>query len=267
MVKCANPQCENVKPSFIKTLLYPSQKGIMREGKWFCSKECYIRYLTNKIIKEKNDALLKNEVEFTRRIGDILIESGVITSAQMKRALEEQKNKGEKIGKILVQMGFVESNEILKILSQQSGVPYIDLNKISHIPPIVGAIPHRVINEFKLLPFEFNESEKFISIAISEPYDVRILRPLFEELFEGFSIKFFLGDENKIMEILRNIFPDFQQKTDENGAFEKRIIEIISFLKGIGAEAIKIDAKEGRVEIKFRLDNFMGKFSFLRDLH
>ncbi len=263
MVKCSNPQCENVKPNFIKTFLYPSQKGIIREGKWFCSKECYIKYLTDKAIQEKKDATLKSDVEFTRRIGDILIDSGVLTPAQMKRALNEQKECGEKIGKILVQMGLVKPDAILKILSQQSGVPYIDLNKITHIPPIAETIPLEIIKNFKLLPFEFNKDEKFISIAISEPYDVRILRPLFEELFEGFSIKFFLGDENKIVEILKTLSPDLYVK--ENGVFERRIIEIITFLKEKGAEAVKIEAGEKKVEIKFKLDDFSGVFTFFKN--
>lgn len=63
------------------------------------------------------------------RIGDLLIQDGVITEEQLQNALSQQKTSGHRIGRVLVDLGYVEEEQFLSFLSQQLDIPFIDLRR------------------------------------------------------------------------------------------------------------------------------------------
>ena len=63
-------------------------------------------------------------------LGVVLKEKGLITDEYIGYALQEQKITQEKIGEILERLGFVTENDIVVALSEQSGVPYIDVDTV-----------------------------------------------------------------------------------------------------------------------------------------
>ena len=66
------------------------------------------------------------------RIGDLLVSSGDITEEQLKEALADQKESGLKLGRILVDKGFVDEERLLGFLSEQLGVPFVDLKDFDY---------------------------------------------------------------------------------------------------------------------------------------
>ncbi len=266
MIKCSNPECENFKPNPIFLFLKPSKKGLIFEEKWFCSRKCFKEFLLKKLIEEKKSLLLKKEVEFTLRVGDILIEGGLITPEQLKEALRIQRKSGEKIGKIFIEMGILEKDELLKILSKQSGIPYIDVERVEKLPVFSSEIPDDVIKHFNVLPIEFNKESKTLSVVLPNPYDVRILRAFFENYFQGFSVKFFLGDEDKIVKLIHEISPEFVFRELNVNASEERIIDLVSFLKKIGARELNLKIDKERIEIVFKLNELDGLIIFEKRL-
>ncbi len=65
-------------------------------------------------------------------MGDLLIEAGIISEEQLKRALELQKQSGDRLGRILIDNNFVSETQIMEVLEFQLGIPFIDLNEIEN---------------------------------------------------------------------------------------------------------------------------------------
>jgi hypothetical protein len=64
-----------------------------------------------------------------KKTGELLIESGIITKAELDDALDEQKRTGNKLGQILVERGFVSSAVLGKVLQDQLDVPYAHVDE------------------------------------------------------------------------------------------------------------------------------------------
>ena len=64
------------------------------------------------------------------RLGEILIERRLITQEDLDRALELQRERGDKIGKILVDLGFIAARDVLSALAEQLQVPLLVLEEI-----------------------------------------------------------------------------------------------------------------------------------------
>ena len=61
------------------------------------------------------------------RIGDLLVQKGLMTDAQLSQALEIQKKSGKKIGKVVVELNFVDETKLLQTLANHFKYPYVDL--------------------------------------------------------------------------------------------------------------------------------------------
>ena len=71
------------------------------------------------------------------RIGDLLVENGLITAEQLQHALSEQRKLGSKLGRTLIDLGMVSENDMLQLLSRQLAIPLIDLRSYRFEPALV----------------------------------------------------------------------------------------------------------------------------------
>ena len=79
------------------------------------------------------------------RLGEILIDRKLITTEDLDRALELQKERGEKIGKVLVDLGFVAARDVLAALSDQLGVPVVTFDDRPATSPETEKLPPRFL--------------------------------------------------------------------------------------------------------------------------
>lgn len=70
------------------------------------------------------------QIKLRKRLGDLLVEEGIISEHQVEEALSHQKNTGRKLGDTLIQLGFLTETQMLTFLSQQLNVPLIDLSRV-----------------------------------------------------------------------------------------------------------------------------------------
>jgi MSHA biogenesis protein MshE len=61
------------------------------------------------------------------RLGDLLIQQGLLTEEQLKTALDEQKRTGRKLGRVFVESGYVTEEGISQALARQLRIPFVDL--------------------------------------------------------------------------------------------------------------------------------------------
>src|SRR5256885_14277092 len=88
----------------------------------------------------------------TMRLGEMLRERGQIGQEDLDRALELQKERGDKLGKILVDLGFIAMRDILAALSEQLGVPLAALDEPPPTAPEVQDLSPRFMRQCRFLP-------------------------------------------------------------------------------------------------------------------
>ena len=83
-----------------------------------------------------------------KKIGECLIQAGLITEEDLKVALAEHKRTGERVGVVLVRMNLATEKQIAKALAFQLGFPYINLTENPPDPTAVVLIPKEVATPF-----------------------------------------------------------------------------------------------------------------------
>jgi type IV pilus assembly protein PilB len=102
------------------------------------------------------------------RLGDLLIEEGLITDAQLAKALgEQQKSANEKLGSILVRLKFVNEDQLIKFLARQYRVPSVTLSKITIEPDVLKLIPAQVAQKYEVLPVK--RAGDVLTLAMADP--------------------------------------------------------------------------------------------------
>ncbi|NPA39185.1 MAG: Flp pilus assembly complex ATPase component [Thermodesulfobacteria bacterium] len=122
-------------------------------------------------------------------IGQLLKEKGYITEEYIDFAVREQKATGEKLGEVLVRWGIVTDAEIAYCISEQSGIPFVDLETIFPDPDAFKKVPSRIIQTHHILPFALKDGE--IYVAISDPFNNQLIS-LIERTIPG-KVKFFVA--------------------------------------------------------------------------
>ena len=81
------------------------------------------------------------------RLGEILVERGKIAPDELERALDLQRERGDKLGKILVDMGLIAQRDVLAALSDQLGVPVVTLDNPPPSAPEIDGLSHRFLRQ------------------------------------------------------------------------------------------------------------------------
>ncbi|TFG90345.1 MAG: hypothetical protein E4H15_07780, partial [Syntrophobacterales bacterium] len=111
-----------------------------------------------------------------QRLGEMLIEQGLITTHQLKDALKRQAQTGGQLGSIMVEMGYITTDDLLNTLSQQLGVPSTNLYKIEISPDLLKLMPLDKIRTLKVLPLSIDDNS--ITLAMVNPRDMLSIRDI-----------------------------------------------------------------------------------------
>lgn len=107
------------------------------------------------------------------RLGDVLVNSGVITAEQLQKGLELQKGSGRKLGETLVDEGITTEENIAKALSSQLGYEMVDLQDISIDEEILNLVPPNILKKHTMIPFEYSRTGmNVLRVAMSDPMNM-----------------------------------------------------------------------------------------------
>ena len=112
----------------------------------------------------------------TERIGDVLFKEGLISSEQLARALQEQKQSGTRVGYNLVKLGFIQEVELTKALAKQHKMPAVDLSRFEVDPKIAKMIPNDLAQKRLVLPLK--RDGRLLTVAMADPADLGVLEDL-----------------------------------------------------------------------------------------
>ena len=92
------------------------------------------------------------------RLGEILIGRGKIESEDLERALELQRERGDKLGKIVVDMGLIAQRDVLAALSDQLEIPLVTVENPPPAAPEIDGLSHRFLRQCRAFPIELKDS-------------------------------------------------------------------------------------------------------------
>ncbi len=113
-----------------------------------------------------------------RRLGDLLIEAGLLTEQQLKAALNEQRKWGGRLGRTVVELGFVTETAIGQMLARQLELPSIDLDTSPLPEDAPKWLRLDLCERYGVFPVATNPSVRTISVATSDPTNLEHLQAI-----------------------------------------------------------------------------------------
>lgn len=131
-------------------------------------------------------------------LGELLIKKGYVSLAHVDEALKVQEKTREYLGAILVHKGYIDELKLMEALSDQLGIPHIDLKHCTIEEQAIKKVPVKLAYHYKAIPVSFRKGK--LTLLVGDPLDSR----LFDELptLLGCEIELAIGEEKQILEAL-----------------------------------------------------------------
>jgi len=139
-----------------------------------------------------------------KKIGECLIQAGLITEEDLKNALVEHKRTGERVGVVLVRMNLATEKQIAKALAFQLGFPYVNLAENPPDPTAVVLIPKEVA--LKRVCVAVTLEKNLLTVAMSDPLLFSLVQDL--EFQTGYRIKQVVATRGDIIDSINTCYPD-----------------------------------------------------------
>ncbi|HNV85992.1 MAG TPA: ATPase, T2SS/T4P/T4SS family [Candidatus Omnitrophota bacterium] len=157
-------------------------------------------------------------------VGELLIKKGYVSLAHIDECLKIQEKTRQYLGAILVHKGYIDELKLLEVLSDQLGIPYLNLRQCSIEEAAVKKVPAKLAFHYKALPVSLKKGK--LTVLVADPLDNR----LFDELptLLGCEIEIAIGHENQILEGLDAHYGLGAETLDRMGGKGKSRAEIPS---------------------------------------
>jgi type IV pilus assembly protein PilB len=162
------------------------------------------------------------------KLGEMLLEAGLITQDRLQEALEAQKKNGGKLGYNLVKLGYVKEDEITQLLSEQYGVPSINLRHFEIEEPVIALIPSEVAQKYLVLPV--NRTGATLTIAMADPTNVFAMDDI--RFMTGYTVEPVVASEIAIREAIEKYYSsthalELKKVMDEMAEAEAEALELM----------------------------------------
>ena len=203
------------------------------------------------------------------RLGELLVQQGLITQDQLRIALTEQKTQNMPIGRLLVRLGFVTEAVIRDIMARTIGQESIDLTQVLVDAEALRLVPQEFARRHRLLPIAYDADQNLLIVAITEVFNVVALDQLRSTLGQNIQLKTVLAGQAQLDEFIDQFY-GFELSVDgilreiETGEIDYQSIQAVGdeytqpIVRLVGA--LLVDAvKRGSSDIHFEPE-----FAFLR---
>ncbi|HPR64639.1 MAG TPA: type IV-A pilus assembly ATPase PilB [Thermoanaerobaculia bacterium] len=136
------------------------------------------------------------------RLGELLVKSKLISEQQLQEALNFQKEKGGKLGEALVGLGLITEQDITEVLSQQFGVPAIDLEHFEIDENVVKIIPADVARKYHVMPV--SRTGATLTLAMGDPTNVFAIDDI--KFLTGYNVEPVIASESAIHRAIDNYY-------------------------------------------------------------
>lgn len=213
------------------------------------------------------------------RLGDLLVEKGLITEDQLISSLAAQKKTGQKLGRTLISSGLVTEEQMLELLSTQLQIPFIDLKQYHYDAETVQIIPETLARRFRVVSLKKNPDGSLL-VAMADPTDIFAYDDLTKQL--KCHIHLAVARESEIISTIDMVYRRTSQISDlaeelgdelaesdidlqelvqgedvANAPVVKLLQSIFEDAVQIGASDIHIEPDESVLRIRTRVDGIL----------
>jgi MSHA biogenesis protein MshE len=212
------------------------------------------------------------------RLGEILLQQGLLTEAQLKEALDAQRQSGRKLGRVFVEKAFVSEEQISTALARQLQVPYVNLKQFVIKPEVAARLPETQARRFRAIVLE--DGGSFYRVAMADPTDLfaydEIARVLKREIqlavvSEGLLLQT-IDRVYRRTEQISGLAQELGQELSEGGVDfaalglsttveDAPVVRLLQTMfedaVGVRASDIHIEPQESRLVIRFRIDGML----------
>jgi len=211
---------------------------------------------------------------------DILLADNVITQQQYDDIKVKSASQNLSSESVLESMGIVDDRKLTEERAKLLGVPFVSLDTKSFAPQAISLIPKSVVERFSLIPFEYDEKAKTLSIAMSNPVDLEALQ--FVSQKTGLTIKSFAAAKEDVERAIseqysQEIVGEVGEALAETEVYKKtrtvdsqqigQIIKeapiakivstILEYAVTSRASDVHIEPQEDRVRVRYRIDGIL----------
>jgi len=208
------------------------------------------------------------------RLGEILIERQKIEAEDLDRALELQKERGDKLGKILVDMGLIAQRDVLAALSDQLGVPLVSVDAEPPSAPEIEGLSHRFLRQCRAIPVALKDS--VLTLAMADPMDFETIAAV--RAFSGLEVRTALAAEQEVLDAIEKYYGETERQAFRLGegddadaladlehlrdmASEAPVIRLVNAMIADALEQrasdIHIEPFEKEFRVRFRVDGVL----------
>ncbi len=223
----------------------------------------------------------------TLRIGDLLVEKGVISSDQLRIAVTEQKKsqQTEQLGRILVRLGFATEGIIRDVLGGALGQQSVDLSNIVVDGEAIKLIPKHIARRYYVLPLTYDKALRRLTVAIGDAFNVVALDQVNALLGGDVELVTLLGSEAEIEKAIDQFY-GFELSVDgilqeiETGEVDYASLDVdseeysqpvVRLVNALLSDAVKREAsdihfepEQGFLRFRYRIDGVLRQ---VRSLH
>lgn len=152
------------------------------------------------------------------KLGKLLVNSHLINEEQLQKAMLTQKKEGGKLASILVKLGYIEEAKLLSFLSQQYGVPAVDLTKIEIDSSVTKLVPAELVQKHRIIPIK--RTGATLSVAMVDPTDVFAIDDI--KFMTSYDIAPVLASETAIIAAINQHYDSAQQLQTVLKSMEER---------------------------------------------
>lgn len=218
------------------------------------------------------------------RLGDKLLDEGLITPDQLRIALTEQKRTKEPLGKLFISLGFVTDAVIRDALGEASGQDSIDLTKVLADGEAIKLISKPLALRYKVIPITFDREKHSLTLAMGDIFDVVALDKVHAALGGSISVIPLATDESQIADAIDRFYGfelsvdgilheletgelDYNAGAASGDEFSQPLVRLVNALL---ADAVKRSASDIHFEpeprflrVRYRIDGVLRQIRIL----
>ena len=185
-------------------------------------------------------------INISKKLGEMLVSSGLITAVQLAEALDLQKAGGGKLGHLLVHKGYIEEKQLLSFLSKQFGIEFVDMAAMEIPDSALKIIPENIARRYSLIAI--GKKENTLKVAMEDPLNIVILDDL--KMMTGYDIKPVFGSETDIASAINKYYGTKSSKEALDDILRKTTggvtdISLVNTDEGVGTadDFLSLEAK------------------------
>lgn len=209
-----------------------------------------------------------------KRLGELLLESGIITDQQLQAALEDQQRTRKKLGDVLLAQGVLTEHQLIEVLEFQLGIPHVTLSRYQIDAKLSQVIPEQMAKRYQVLPIRVDGRK--LMVAMADPLDLFVIDDL--RMSTGFTIEPAIisrgelqrgmarlyGLQDSMNEMIKDLGTGNAQIDVEDSVIlgedspvVRLVQQMIEQAVRLGASDIHVDPMETQLAIRYRMDGLL----------